>query len=46
MGEGAEEGVCIRREVDTGSGRFEIQDRADEGRVLVGKTIMFLTSPC
>lgn len=38
---------CIRvwREIDSCSIGFEVQDRADEGRILMRESIMFLPSP-
>lgn len=45
MAESAEEGIGVWREVHSGSIRFKIQDCADEGWVLMGKAVMFLTCP-
>lgn len=45
MGEGREEGICIWGKVDAGGGGFEIEDGADEGRILVGEAIVFLAGP-
>lgn len=45
MGKGGKKGVGIWGQVNPGGARFEIQNGANEGRVLVRKSIMFLTRP-
>ena len=45
MGKGGKEGVGIRRQVNTCGARFEVQNGANEGRILVRESIMFLTCP-
>lgn len=35
----------VRWKVDSGSCRFQIENCADEGRILMREAIMFLTSP-
>lgn len=45
MGKGGKKGVGIWGQVNPGGARFEIQNGPNEGRVLVRKSIMFLTRP-
>lgn len=45
VGKGGEEGICVGREVDAAGGRFEVEDGADEGGVLVGEAVVLLTGP-
>ena len=45
MGHRGQETVRIRRQVHSRHRRLEVEHRADEGRVLMGKPIMFLSSP-
>lgn len=45
VGHGAQEAVCIRRQVNTSESGLEVQDGADERWVLMGEAIVFLTSP-
>ena len=41
----AQEAVGIGRQVNTSKSGLEVQDGADERRVLMGKAVVFLTSP-
>lgn len=45
MGKGGKKGVGIWRQVNTDGARFEVQNGANEGRILVRESIMFLTRP-
>lgn len=45
MGNGRETAVCVGREVDAGCGGLEVEDCANEGRVLVGVAVVFLSCP-
>lgn len=45
MSKGGKEGVGIWRQVNTCGARFEVQNGANEGRILVRESIMFLTRP-
>lgn len=45
MGKGGKEGIGIWRQVDTCGARFEVQNGANEGRVLVRESVVFLTRP-
>lgn len=45
MGKGGEEGVCVRREVDAGGVRFEVEDGANEGGILMREAVVLLTGP-
>ena len=45
MGKGGKEGIGIWGEVNTSGARFEVQNGANEGRILVGESIMLLTRP-
>lgn len=45
MGEGGEEGVCVWGKVDAGGVGFEVQDGADEGGILMGEAVVFLSGP-
>ena len=45
MSDRAQEAVGVRWEVDTSGVSFEIEDGPDERRVLMGETVVLLTSP-
>lgn len=45
MSKRGQKGVCVGRKVDASGGGLEVQDGADEGRVLMGETVVFLSSP-
>ena len=45
MGEGAEKSVCVGGEIDPCCVGFEVEDCADEGRVLVREAVVFLAGP-
>lgn len=45
MSRGGKEGVSVGGKINAGCIRFEIEDGADEGGVLVGKAVVFLSSP-
>lgn len=45
MGKSGKEGVGIWGQVNTCGARFEVQNGANEGRVLVRESVMFLTRP-
>lgn len=46
MSRGGKESVRVRGKINAGCIRFEIEDGADEGGVLMGKAIVFLSGPC
>jgi hypothetical protein len=43
--DGGEETVCVRGEINSLYSCFHIEYRANEGRVLVTETVVFLTGP-
>lgn len=45
MGKGREECVCVWGEIDASGCGLKVENSANKRRVLVGETIMFLTSP-
>lgn len=45
MSRGGKEGVCVRGKVNAGCIWFEIEYGADEGGVLVGEAVVFLSGP-
>ncbi len=45
MSYGGKESVCVRGKIDAGCIRFEVENGADEGGVLVGEAIVFLSGP-
>jgi len=45
VGKGGEESVRIRGEVDARCIWLQVQDRSNEGRILVGKAVVLLASP-
>jgi len=45
MSKSTEESVGIRREVDSGNSRFEIQNCTNKRRILMRKAVVFLSSP-
>lgn len=46
MGDGRQETIRVGGKVDTRELGLEIQDGTDEGRVLMGESIMLLAGPC
>jgi hypothetical protein len=46
MRHGREKTICVRGKIHPFNPRLQIEDRSDEGRVLVTEAIMFLTCPC
>ena len=46
MGHRRQEAICIGRKVHSRQRRLQIQHRADERRVLMGKAIVLLPRPC
>ena len=45
MSKGGQKGVCVGRKVDASGGGLEVQDGANEGRILMRETVVFLSSP-
>lgn len=45
MSKRGQKGVCVGGKVDASGGGLEVQDGADEGRILMRETVVFLSSP-